>query len=122
MSERQTYIVNINDNPIDEGLFNFEHLKKDLKDNEHIFHDLFYRLNDMADSRLEVTDGSMEVGDILFNDQTNVYTAELVYCTGVHMGCKDQNSEDHHYTLIEFKIFNCAMHFDIELPPAWKPE
>lgn len=122
MCEKQTFIVNINDHTADESLYGFDQIKETLKENENIFHDLFYRLCDMGDSRLEVTDGSMEVGDLQFNDETNVYTAELAYWTGIYMGCKDQNSEDDHYTIVEFTIDNNAMHFNIELPPAWVPE
>ena len=100
-------------------LYNNHDIEKALIENQSEFDSYFLRLIDNGDSRQEITDNCLRIGNI--TNHGNIYMAELLFGYGSYSGCSDMNSEDDYDTTVEFKIVDNTMIFDISLPPAWKP-
>jgi hypothetical protein len=60
------------------------------------FHDLFSRIIDVDDSRVEVIDGSLEIDDLDYDDGATEGCADVTFMSSFYAGCRDMNSDDYH--------------------------
>lgn len=96
-----------------------DHIIEALIENQEQFNLYFLRLIDNGDSRQEITENALRIGEIYKNKEN--YTVEVLFGYGSYMGCKDMNAEDDYDAVIDFELVDNMMKFYIELPPAWKP-
>ncbi len=93
-----------------------------IMDNEGQFFPLLERLIDKGDARLTVIDGSLNIENIDVDVSLTGGVASGSFDSDFYAGCKDMNSQDDHEVTLEFEIEDGNLVFDIELPPAWRPE
>lgn len=92
-----------------------------IKDNESDFAPLFERLADKGDARVSVLDESIDIDHIEVDDNLSGCVG-ISFRTEFFTPCKDMRSIDDEETFQDFDIINGFMEFDIEMPPAWRPD
>ena len=93
-----------------------------IMDNEGQFFPLLERLIGKGDARLTVIAGSLNIENIDVDVSLTGGVASGSFDSDFYAGCKDMNSQDDHEVTLEFEIEDGNLVFDIELPPAWRPE
>ncbi|MCU7844698.1 MAG: hypothetical protein KZQ93_12740 [Candidatus Thiodiazotropha sp. (ex Monitilora ramsayi)] len=89
-------------------------------ENQNSFHPLFERLIDTGDARITVMDRSVVVNDVSVSG--NEGGVDIEFGSGFYASCKDMNSTGEHACFLEFQLNSTSIIFDMELPPAWKPD
>lgn len=84
------------------------------------FQPLFENLIDTGDARISVMNDSLSVNDVSLSGKEGC--ADIEFCSDFYAGCKDMNSTGEHEYVLEFEITPTHILFDVEIPPAWKPD
>ena len=85
---------------------------------------LLERLIDLGDSNMSVMEGSLNIEscDVDINLTTLEGFTSGMFDSFHYASCKDMQSQDEHEVSLPFTIENDALSFDLEIPPAWKPD
>ena len=91
-------------------------------ENESQFLPLLERLIDMGDARMTVIEGSLNIKPVDVEVSPTGGVAFGTFESDFFVGCKDMNSQDDHEVSLKFDIEDSNLVFNIQLPPAWRPD
>lgn len=91
-----------------------------IKDSHDEFLPLFERLIDKGDSNLTVMDDCLRIVHIEINNNSGF--VQISFDTDYFSPCKDGRFQGEEEATEDFDIINDKIVFEIELPPAWRPD